>query len=314
MPSQRPVRDRDRRPFLCHGERVKPHHKGLLLTGAGVLIVSPDATFIRLIDVPALDLLFWRSAMMALVMGGVAVVVERGRARAYLLRFSWPVILAAGIYVAMNLFFIVGITHTTAANALVILAATPLFAALIGRFVLGERLAWFTWAASVGVVVLIGGIAGEALTGGGGTGVLAALGAALMLAAYFTVFRRFPDIPRQQVFIIAGAFGAVLCLSVATPFDFDSRQMSLTLVLAILILPAATFLMTLGPRYLPAAEVSLLILLESVFGPVWVFLVIGEIPSPTTMACGAAILLTVAWHAIMSDRRARRQAGGNSTS
>jgi len=291
---------------------MKPYHKGLFLTGSGVLLVSPDATLIRLIDVPVLDLMFWRGAMMVLVMSTIVLIRERNDLMSFFARFSWAVALAAVINVCMNFFFIIGITHTTAANALAILATTPLFAALISRLFLGERLAWFTWVTVTAVVILIGGIVGDALTNSSGLGAFAALGASLMLASYFTLFRAFPDISRQQVFVIAGMIGALATFGISTPFDFSDRQMSLTLVLTVIIIPAATFLMTMGPRYLPAAEVSLLILLESVFGPIWVFLVIGEIPSTTTMVCGGTILLCVGWHAVMSDRRERRAATSTS--
>ncbi len=282
---------------------MKPYQKGLLLTGSGVLLVSPDATFIRLIGVPAMDLLFWRGAMTALVMGLLIVIREHRDLPGFAARISWAVVFAALVTVVMSFLFMVGITHTSAANALAILAATPLFAAVIGRFFLGERLSWFTWAAAVFVVALIGIIAGEALAASSGVGVMAAIGAALALATYFTIFRTHPDISRLQVFTIAGVMAAGMAGMLGTPFDFDSRQMSLTLTLTIFIIPAATLLMTMGPRYLPAAEVSLLILLESVFGPLWVFLVIGEVPSATTMACGGAILVSVAWHSMMVRRR-----------
>ena len=135
----------------------------------------------------------------------------------------------------------------------------------------------------------------------------AAVGASLMLATYFTIFRAYPDISRLQVFALSGIIAAVIAAALGTPFDFDPRQMSLTLTLTIFIMPAATLLMTMGPRYLPAAEVSLLILLESVFGPLWVYLFIGEVPSSTTLACGAAILACVAWHSVMIRRRESSQ-------
>ena len=282
------------------------HRKGLLLTGTGVLLISPDAAFIRAIGVPAIDLLFWRGAVLAAVMCLVILVREYRDLGAFLARFTWAVIPAALCTVLMSFLFIVGVTNTSAANALAILAATPLIAAVIGRVFLGERLAWYTWSAAVCVVALIAAIAGDALSLGGGKGVFAAIGASVTLAVYFTIFRASPDTSRLQVLVIGGFAAAVIAATVSTPFDFDQKQMTLTLCLTVLFLPAATILMALGPRYLPAAEVSLLVLLESVFGPLWVFLFLGEIPSPTTIACGAAILSCVAWHAIMASRRRRK--------
>lgn len=284
---------------------MKPYHKGLLLTGSGVVLVSPDALFIRLIDAPPLDLLFWRGLMLAFAMGSLIAIRERWDMRAFIARFSWPVVIAAAISVCMYFFFISAITHTSTANALAILAATPLIAAVIGRVFFAEKLSWFTWSVAIAVVVLISFIVRDSLGAGSGLGVFSALGAAVSLALFFTVFRVYPDISRLQVFTISGVIAAVISGLIATPFDFDERQMTLTLILTVCFLPAATFLMTLGPRYLPAAEASLLILLESVLGPLWVFLVIGEVPSPTTLASGGAILFCVGWHAFMANRRDR---------
>lgn len=282
---------------------MRDYHKGLILTGSGVLLISPDALMIRLIDAPTVDLLFWRGLMLFLAMCLFIFIRERHDFRAFLARFGWPVVIAAGIAFMMYFCFINAITHTTAANALFILAATPLIAATVGRLFFAERLSWFTWAAAIIVVGLIVLIAGDSLSTGGGFGVISALGASLSLALFFTFFRAYPDVSRLQVFAIAGGMMALVCSQIATPFDFTQQQMTYTLILTIVFIPAATILMTMGPRYLPAAEASLLILLESIFGPLLVFLVLDEVPSTITLLCGAAILLVVCWHTIMANRR-----------
>lgn len=290
---------------------MRDYHKGLVLTGSGVLLISPDALLIRLIDAPPLDLMFWRGLMLFLAMCLMIAVRERREYRAFFARFCWPVLVAAAIAFAMYFCFINAITHTTTANALFILAATPLIAATIGRLFLAERLSWFTWAAAFVVIALIAVIAGDSFNAGGGLGVISALGASLALAMFFTVFRAYPDISRMQVFAISGGLMALLCSQIATPFDFTDQQMTYTLILTIVFIPPATILMTMGPRYLPAAEASLLILLESVLGPIWVYLVLKEVPSATTMVCGAAILLVVGWHTIMATRRDRALAASS---
>ena len=259
------------------------YRKGLILTGSGVLLISPDAAFIRAIDAPAMDLLFWRGAMLSLVMGLVIVVREHRDFRAFWSRFNWAVIPAALCTVLMSLLFILGVTHTSAANALAILAATPLIAAVIGRVFLGEHLAWYTWTAAITVFLLIAVIAGDALSFSGGKGVIAAVGASVTLAVYFTLFRAAPETSRLQVLVIGGVAAALIAAAVSTPFDLDARQMSLTLCFSVLFLPAATVLMALGPRYLPAAQVSLLVLLESVFDRCWCFCFTARSPAPSRL-------------------------------
>ena len=65
-------------------------------------------------------------------------------------------------------------------------------------------------------------------------------------------------------------------------------------VMGLIVLPLGFGLITLGPRYLPAPEVSLLLLLEAILGPFWVWLVVGENPGATVLVGGAIVIMTLA--------------------
>ncbi|MDX1425147.1 MAG: EamA/RhaT family transporter, partial [Kiloniellales bacterium] len=70
------------------------------------------------------------------------------------------------------------------------------------------------------------------------------------------------------------------------------------------VMPAATILIATGPRYLPAPEVSLILLLETVLGPLWVWLALGEVPSQRTFLGGAIVVAALAAHALAARRAA----------
>ncbi|NJN06071.1 MAG: EamA family transporter, partial [Rhodobacteraceae bacterium] len=85
-----------------------------------------------------------------------------------------------------------------------------------------------------------------------------------------------------------------------------ARDLALLLVLGLVIMPVSFGLITAGPRYLPAAEVGLLMLLETVLGPLWVWLVIGETPASGTFLGGAIVLTTLVVHSLVGLRDAPR--------
>jgi len=89
----------------------------------------------------------------------------------------------------------------------------------------------------------------------------------------------------------------------AAPFDVTKADLVLLAVLGLAVIPVSHALITEGPRYLPAAEVGLILLLETVLGPVWVWLVIGEVPVAVTFGGGAIILATLVAHSIAGLRR-----------
>jgi len=76
------------------------------------------------------------------------------------------------------------------------------------------------------------------------------------------------------------------------------------------VVPLGTGLMYLGPRYIPAAEVGLLMLLESILGPIWVWLVFAENPGVHTLLGGLIILSTLALNTVWALKFARVEAVG----
>jgi drug/metabolite transporter (DMT)-like permease len=125
----------------------------------------------------------------------------------------------------------------------------------------------------------------------------AAISGAFFLAAGFTVVRRFPKITIFPVISTGGLFTALLILPLAQPFSVTQADMGYLIIMGVYMLPVGTALMYLGPKYIPAPEVGLMLLLESILGPVWVWLALGEQPGIRTFIGGAIILSTLAINA-----------------
>lgn len=280
--------------------------KGVLVAGTGGTVLSFEAVLVRLLDVTPWTTLAWRGALMA-----VSFLVlfwfgwARGRRLVSALTAGGRWTLLAGILFAIdNVLFIVALTTTSVANTLFILSAAPALAGLFSVLFLRERLALRSWVATgvvmFGVAVIVSGGLGSG--GGDVRGDLAALGAAASIAGTLVVIRR----SRAIVMLPAMALGSLLAAVVSAPLaELASPDMSdvvLLGVIGLVVAPVAFGCISIGPRYLPAPEVGLLMLLETVLGPVWALVVLGEVPAVSTIVGGTVIIGTIVTHSVLTIR------------
>lgn len=277
--------------------------KGLLLGIAGVIILTPDSLLIRLISTDGTTLLFWRGLVTgSLLLAGFAIV--HGRASGPLLRvIGGTGLLAAAAFAGSAVAFVSAIKTTTVANTLVILSAAPLFAALMARAILAEEVRPATWIAILAAVAGILVIVSDSLGGGAVLGDLSALAGALCIATSFTLLRRRRHINMIPAMGLGGLLVALLNLPFAMPLALSQSDVLWLACMTLVVAPASLALLTLAPRYLPAPEVSLLLLLETVLGPFWVWLVLDEAPNARAVLGGAIVVAALAGHAVTTLRR-----------
>ncbi|MDD3449393.1 MAG: DMT family transporter [Gammaproteobacteria bacterium] len=276
------------------GEHAR-RRRGLLVVGAGVLVISFDALLIRLAAAGAWEVAFWRGALMALSLGLIWALLG-GRRRGAGRMPRGPVLAAAALLGVNGCLFVLAIMHTTVANTVVILSTAPLFAALLTRLFLGEPVAARTWGAIV--ICMIGTVAvfAGSLHAGGLGGDLAALAAALNFGALLVLLRRHPGLPRIPLVGAGGLVMAVLSLPFAAPLGLGTESYAVLALMGLVQMPLALVLITRGTDYLPAPEVGLMILVETLLGPLWVWLGIGERPASITLAGGLVIVSTLVAH------------------
>lgn len=271
--------------------------QGLLLTGGGALIISPDALLIKLIGLPDGDILMWRGLLTAL--GFVIIMLVRhgtGTVAAYR-RCGWTGIGVALLFSFSTFGFVLGNQYTKGGNVLMILAGAPLIAALLSWLFLGERLPRRTWLAIglclVGTSLIVLDDAGVGSWVGNAFALLAATG----LAANFTLCRTRPGVDMSPMLTLSG----LIVATVAALFNLAGGGLTLPpvasalwlVLLCLIILPLGFTLIQRGPLYLPAAEVGLLMLLEVVVGTLWVWWLLGEQPAPVALVGGSLVLGTL---------------------
>lgn len=204
--------------------------------------------------------------------------------------------------------FVFSLQFTDAANTLVIFATSPLLAAVASRYFLQEKLPLVTWMATV--VALCG--VGLSLLDGASRGILRgeviALCGALCLASHFTALRWWRSADGPLSIWAAGWLVGVVALTQAKPFSPHSSDWLWIILLGSIVLPMAFASMSIGPRYLPAPEVGLLLLGETVLGPVWVWYFLGEEPGSATLFGGGIVIVTLFIHSLVIRQiRSRNQ-------
>lgn len=288
--------------------------RGLLITLAGALVFTPDALLIRLAATDPFTLAATRAVPAALVLlAGMLLFHGFAIVREFLRLGPWG--LLAGLLQGLSaVLFCLAISNTSAANALLIFASMPLIAALIGWAALGENVRPATWVAILVAMTGIVIVASGSLGSGNIFGDAMALANALSTALFYVIARHRSDLN----FIPANVLGFVIGGLISAPFvelaPLEAAQWVWLAIGGCIVLPGAIALFTLGLRYLPAAEVALIGLLEVVLGPLLVWLILRENVPHNTIIGGTVLLSALVFHFGMSLLRpAARLAQGFET-
>ena len=279
------------------------HATGVTLVLVAGLMLSLSGVTLRHIEsASGWQILFYRSLTFFVVVTLYLVFRYRTRVvRAFVTtgRPGLVVAVSLGLGSACYLF---ALLLTTVANALFIISSAPFVTAVLGWIVLRERvrpLTWFTMTiALAGIAIMfVNGIQSGRLLGN-----IVALGPAVSFAIMLVTLRRAADRDMIPAICLAGFVGAALGFTMADTLILSRHDLVLCLFLGVFQYTGGFVLITLGARYLPAAEVALLSLAEAVLAPVWVWLGVGEVPTVLTLAGGAIVLSAVVAQAVTGMR------------
>jgi drug/metabolite transporter (DMT)-like permease len=287
---------------------MTPHIKGLLLALLGVTILSFDSLLVRLIRADAWDLLFCRGALLSLTLILAEVAVRR-RVTGGFRTYTSPMTYAGGAaFAAAMVFFVLALNNTEVASALVITNTAPFFAAVIALVFLRERLQRHT---VVAIAVSTAGIwiifEYEPSAGAVKGDMLALVGAAGM-AGYLVVMRAANGANGASYLIAAGIITALAALANgANPAALHGESILFMALLGCIVVPGSSLCIARAPRYLPAAQTGLVLLLEILLGPWFIYLFLGESPSDNDIAGGALVLATLIAHTLWEATHASNE-------
>ena len=281
----------------------------LLLVIASSVANSANGLIVRSMDsAGGWQIIFYRSCFLAGALGVVFVVQSGGRVRSALRELRPWALLGSLAIASVNTCFILAMTYTTVANAMFVLSAAPFFAALLGWIVLGETVERGVW---VAMGVALAGI-GVMLWDGFGAGTLLgnslALLAALSFGSFVVVLRKGRGVNMLPVVIIGTALGALNAMFMSGfALSISFHDAALLFLWGAVLSGTVHVIFTWSSRHVPGAELTLLILIEFVLSPMWVWLFIDEQPSPATLLGGALVIVSVASRALLSFRTEPRQ-------
>lgn len=267
--------------------------KGVALCLGGIILISPDSLLLRLINADVWTLVFYRGGLSALGLILITSVLDRPQGWRRLFSIGRHGITVAVIFAGGSLCFVFAIMNTAVANALVIMSVSPLIAALLSHFVFHEPITLRTWLAAVIIVIGLALVFSGSMEGGGTAGDLAALAVSFSLAFNFVMIRKHRAISMIPAMAWSGTLVCLVAWPFAAPTSVHGQALAFMLLLGLVIVPVSVALITLSPRYISAPEASLIMRLEALLAPLWVWLVLGEIPSQQTLIGGSLIIATL---------------------
>jgi drug/metabolite transporter (DMT)-like permease len=222
----------------------------------------------------------------------------------YPLRFRWTRLQVVGAmgYVGAQLFFIMATKLTTAANAIFLQYTLPVYIVLFGYWFLNERPQRADW---ISLIVIFTGLFlffGDDLNFDGFTGNILAIASGMAMAVLMLCMRKQKDGTPANTILLGNIIGAVIGLPFLLQESFSLPNIGIISYLGIFQIGLSFVLYSIAIKQVQALESSLILTLEPILNPLWVFLVIGETPGKLALIGGMFVIGAVTARAIVSAR------------
>ena len=270
--------------------------KGSLLAFIAVILITPDSILIRLSNIETWGLLFYRGAIPFLIVLMGLIFFYKNNLFKAIIGIGYPGIFYVLTFSICNITFILSIQNTNVANTLVMVAMAPMISAILGSIFLKEIPDLKTWIAIIITLISVAYIFHDSIEMGKFYGDLFGLITAFGLACNAVIARYAKNRDLVPSAVIGKLCVAIFAFFFADTFALVEKDIIFVPLMCIMCVAIPFVLVTIAPRFIPAEEVNLFFLLETIIGPFWVWLVINEQPSIETIQGGTIIILTIAVH------------------
>ena len=282
---------------------LSSQQKGSLLAFVAVMFITPDSLFIRLSNIETWGMLFYRGAIPFVVtLIGLLLFYKKNFLKA-LLGIGYPGIFYVFSFSICNITFIISIQNTNVANTLVMIAMAPMISAILGAIFLKEMPDFKTWIAIVVTFFAVSYIFHDSIELGNFYGDVFGLITAFGLACNAVLARFAKDRDLVPSAVIGKLCVAVFAFFFVESFALIERDLIIVPLMCVMCVALPFVLVTIAPRFIPAEEVNLFFLLETIIGPIWVWLIVKEQPSIEALQGGFIIILTIAIHSYLKLKR-----------
>ena len=274
-------------------------HKGSLLAFIAVMLITPDSIFIRLSNIETWGMLFYRGAIpFVVVLVGLIFFYKNNLFKA-LIGIGYPGIFYVISFSICNITFIISIQNTNVANTLVMIAMAPMLSAILGSIFLKEIPDQKTWFAIIITLISVTYIFYDSIEMGNFYGDLFGIITAFGLACNAVIARYAKNRDLVPSAVIGKLCVAIFAFFFVDSFSLVDTDLIIVPLMCVMCVAIPFVLVTIAPRFIPAEEVNLFFLLETIIGPFWVWIVINEQPSIETILGGTVIVLTIAIHSFL---------------
>ena len=282
---------------------LSDQQKGSFLAFVAVMFITPDSLFIRLSNVDTWGLVFYRGMIPFFTVLIGMLIVYKSNFFKMLFNSGYHGLIFITTFSITNITFVVSIQNTNVANTLVMIAMAHMLSAILGAIFLKEipdRKTWIAIAITFLAAVYIfydslqlGNVYGDIL------GFITGLGLAINAVTIRSA---------KKKNLLPAAVVGKLCVAIFAMFFIETyslvdRDLFIIPLMSIMCVAIPFVLVTIAPRFIPAEEVNLFFLLETIIGPFWVWMVIKEQPSIETIQGGMVIILTIAIHSFLKLKK-----------
>ena len=277
--------------------------KGSALAFIAVMLITPDSLLIRLSNIETWGMLFYRGAIpFIVVLIGLLIFYNKNFLNAFF-RVGYTGIFYTFSFAICNITFLVSIQNTNVANTLVMVAMAPMLSAILGGIFLKEVPDKKTWVAILITFFSAIYIFFDSIQLGNFFGDFMGLVTATGLAVNAVLVRSAKDRDLLPSAVLGKLCVAVFAFFFVDSFNLVGNDMIYVPLMCVLCVAIPFVLVTIAPRFIPAEEVNLFFLLETIIGPIWVWLIIKEQPSIETIQGGVIIILTIAIHSFLKLKK-----------
>ena len=276
--------------------------KGSLMAFVAVMFITPDSLFIRLSNVDTWGLVFYRGIIPFFTVFLGMLLIYKLNFFKIMFTSGYHGLIYIGTFSLTNITFVVSIQNTNVANTLVMIATAPMLSAILGAIFLKEPPDKKTWISIIVTFLAIIYIFFDSIKLGNFYGDILGFVTALGLAVGAVTIRSAKTKNLVPAAVVGKLFVATFALFFIESFTLIDRDLFIIPLMCILCVAIPFVLVTIAPRFIPAAEVNLFFLLETIIGPIWVWLIIKEQPSIETLQGGVIIIATIAIHSFLKLR------------
>jgi len=277
--------------------------KGSLLAFVAVMFITPDSLFIRLASIDTWSLVFYRGMIPFITVFLGMLLIYKLNFFSMLFNSGYHGVIYILTFSVTNITFVVSIQNTNVANTLVMIAMAPMLSAILGAIFLKEPPDKKTWIA-IGITFLaavyifydslqLGNIFGDIL------GLITALG----LAVGAVTIRSAKKKNLVPAAVVGKMFVAIFAIFFVESYVLTEKDLIIVPLMCLMCVAVPFVLVTIAPRFIPAEEVNLFFLLETIIGPLWVWMIIKEQPSIETIQGGLVIIITIAIHSFLKLKK-----------